>query len=144
MIPSDSWCSMSEFCAMHLGSKINYLIWFAYQVEKRSCVWDEASSNEFSNEDGQVRCDGDHSVLQVLVQLTAILLDFHHLKVRMRKCNLFIYLTFESDNQTFESDNQTLRCIQGQACLYVSVLTEQGSNSLKILGIFSRFCNFQS
>ena len=51
-----------------------------YQVDERSGMRDETSSDEFSNEDGQVRSDSHHAVLQVLVQLAAVFLNFDNLK----------------------------------------------------------------
>ncbi len=52
----------------------------SYQVEKRSGVRNESGSDQLADEDGQVWSDGNHAILQILVQLTAVLLNFDDLR----------------------------------------------------------------
>ena len=43
----------------------------------------EAGANELTNEHGEVRSDGAHAVLDVLVELLAVLADLNHLSAEI-------------------------------------------------------------
>lgn len=45
------------------------------QVEERSSVSDQTSSDQFSNEGGKIRSDGGHSVSEVFIQFGSVLSD---------------------------------------------------------------------
>jgi hypothetical protein len=47
-------------------------------------VGDEPRSHEFSHHHAQVRCDGLHSVLEVIVELLTVVMDVQHLPAQLR------------------------------------------------------------
>ena len=50
------------------------------EVDERSGVCDQSRADQFADEDGEVGCDRLHPVLQVLVQLGAVLGQLQYLK----------------------------------------------------------------
>ena len=53
------------------------------KVHQGAGVRDQPGANQLADKHREVRGDRHHSVLQVLIELSSVLLDLHHLRKRM-------------------------------------------------------------